>query len=110
MRRPRPKGRHVPGVMNRTESAYGKVLARLKGTGEILDYWFESVKLKIGEKCFYTPDFLVMLPDGTLEIHEVKGRMMDDAQVKLRAVRDKFPFPITVCRLIRGEWQYEVRA
>lgn len=45
------------------------------------------------------PDFLVLMPDGTLELHEVKGSpaiFADDAKVKVKACATQFPFPVFV--------------
>lgn len=63
---------HKPGQMNKTEEAYAAWLATRKLTGEILDYRFESMSLKLGPDCRYTPDFLVIAADMTMECHEVK--------------------------------------
>lgn len=78
--------------MNRQEADYALALEARRQSGEILWYRFEAIKLRIGEKCFYTPDFLVMTATGELECHEVKGFFEDDARVKLRAVAEMYPF------------------
>src|ERR1700741_4911536 len=48
--------------INKTEQAYRDRLAALKlertRVGGVLDFAFEAVKLRIGEKCWYTPDFM----------------------------------------------------
>jgi len=78
--------------MNRTEGEYALWLRRRRDIGEIESFEFEPMKLRIGAKCFYTPDFLVQLPNGELECHEVKGFLRDDAAVKIKAAAAKFPF------------------
>lgn len=84
---------HKPGKMNKTEAAYaGEVLALAKATGRVAWYAFEAVKLRLADKTYYTPDFLVMLADGTLEAHEVKGFWRDDARVKIKVAAELFPF------------------
>ena len=94
------KGRMKSGQMNRTEKAYAAWLEAEKHAGRITAYWFEALKLKIAEgACFYTPDFLVMRPDGTLELHEVTGSpaiFADDAKVKVKACATQYPFPVFV--------------
>lgn len=94
------KGRMKSGQMNRTEKAYAAWLEAEKHAGRIMAYWFEALKLKIAEgACFYTPDFLVLRPDGTLELHEVKGSpaiFADDAKVKVKACATQYPFPVFV--------------
>lgn len=114
--------RHKPGRMNNTEFEYSKHLELLKQAGEIVDYSFECTKIKIGDDCWYTPDFRVLrrvplpkdLPNGTywcecidiIEFHEVKGTtkkkqskgvvakpfIEDDAMVKIKAAAELHPF------------------
>lgn len=79
--------------MNRTESAYATILEARKRSGEVLDYWYESVTVKLADGVRYTPDFAVLLADGVLELHEVKGGFIrDDARVKLRVAARHTPF------------------
>lgn len=88
------------GEMNKTEKKYAAHLDFLKQNGEILDYWFESLKLKIADqKCWYSPDFLVLKSDNSLELHEVKGApeiFRDDAKVKVKVCASTYPIPIFV--------------
>jgi hypothetical protein len=101
--RNRAVGRMKAGQMNKTESAYAEHLKAAQIAGEIELWWFECVGLKVADKCHYYPDFMVLYPDGRVEIHEVKARASngsyrceDDAKVKLRVCADKFPFPLVV--------------
>lgn len=108
-------GRLKSGQMNKTETAYAKTLEQQKRSGEILDYWFEAIKLKIADNaCTYTPDFLVLTNKGELELHEVKGSkavFQDDAKVKCKVCADKYPFPLYVVfprpKKQGGGWIYE---
>ena len=77
-------GRLKTGEMNKTEGRYAEHLLKLKYAGEILWMKFEGVKLRLADNTFYTPDFAVMLANGQLEMHEVKGFWTDDARVKIR--------------------------
>ena len=104
--------RKVAGVMNGTEKEYADRLAILKAAGKIADYWYECMTLKIGSDCRLTVDFLVMLPDGELELHECKGSFIrDDALVKLKAAADKFPLRFYLCvrqtKKQGGGWKVE---
>lgn len=94
------KGRMKSGAMNKTEKAYSLYLESERQAGRIERFWFEAIKLKIADgTCFYTPDFLVLLPDGTLELHEVKGSpaiFADDAKVKVKSASTQYPFPVKV--------------
>jgi hypothetical protein len=89
--------------MNKTESAYAEHLKASQIAGEVEAWWFEGIGLKVAPNCHYYPDFLVLLPDGRLEVHEVKARAAngsyraeDDARVKLKVCAEKFPFPLVV--------------
>lgn len=66
-------GRLKAGQMNKTETAYAQELELRKRYGEIARYRFEGIKLRLADNTFYTPDFAVMLANGQLEMHEVKG-------------------------------------
>lgn len=106
----RPKGRGVirkPGVMNSWEKRYALCLEARQQLKEIQWFAFDAIKFRLAEKTFYTPDFLVMLDDGTIEVHEVKGFWEDDARVKIKVAADKFPFQFIGVTLKKGTWQFE---
>lgn len=95
-RKARAKGRHAPGEMNKAEARYWAELQSRVRSGELAFALFEGVKLRIGDRCWYTPDFYVETAEGEIEVHEVKaqrrrpsGKMgahwEDDARVKLKA-------------------------
>lgn len=86
--------RRVPGQMNGMERDYAVLLEARKHAGEIAEYHFEAIKLKLADKCYYSPDFLVMLANGELELHEVKGFMEDDAAVKIKTAAAMYPFRV----------------
>lgn len=100
--RPVARGRTVQrqqGRMNKTEQRYfTDILEPGMRRGAILSADFDAIKLRIGDNCFYTPDFLVQLRDGTMELHEVKGFMEDDARVKISSIAEKYPFTVYLCR------------
>lgn len=91
------KGVHKAGVMNKTESLYAFVLESMKQTGEVKRYWYEGVKLRLADKTSFTADFLVEMPDGQLELHEVKPRSgkkyfaHEDAKVKIKVAAEMYP-------------------
>jgi hypothetical protein len=78
---------------NKLESSYASHLEILKRAGEIVDYKFESIKLKIGVKtCWYCCDFWVLAKDGVTEFHETKGPFArDDSMVKLKSAALQYP-------------------
>jgi hypothetical protein len=98
-------GRLKVGTMNKTEAAYANYLELQKHMGKVMWYEFEPINLRIASKCFYSVDFLVMLTNGQLECHEVKGFFTDDALVKIKAAAAKFPFRFIAVRLVKGAWE-----
>jgi hypothetical protein len=84
-------GRLKSGAMNKTEQAYAATLEQRKFAGEVAWYKFEGFKFRLADNTFYTPDFAVMLADGSLEAHEVKGFWQDDARAKIKIAADLYP-------------------
>lgn len=95
------------GSMNKSEAAYARHLEQLKLAGEIARWEFESVKLRLADRTFYTPDFLVMLPDGLIEFHEVKGFWEDDARVKIKVAAEQHPFKFVAIKSSKGGYEIE---
>jgi hypothetical protein len=78
--------------MNKTEAAYAWILEAEKRAGEIIDWKFEPFGLRLADKTFYHPDFIVVKKDG-FEIHETKGAFIrEDAIVKLKIAAEQFPW------------------
>lgn len=90
--KPQAKGRQrpTPGTMNKTEAKYAAELEERQKAGEIAWWGFEAVKLRLADKTFYTPDFVVMYGDGRIELVEVKGFWEDDARVKIKVAAAQF--------------------
>lgn len=59
--------------MNQTERAYSLRLEEMRGKGEIVWWAFHCFRIPLADRSWYTPDFVVQLPDGMIEVHEVKG-------------------------------------
>ncbi|MBA59656.1 MAG: hypothetical protein CMQ40_10875 [Gammaproteobacteria bacterium] len=94
--------------MNKTEARYSLLLEEEKRAGRIQWFAFEAVKLRLADRTFYTPDFLVMLEDGTLEFHEVKGFWEEDARVKIKVAAETFPlFRFVAVQFKKKEWVKE---
>lgn len=103
-------GRELVGA-NKTEAAYGTELQRRFVAGEIAEWWWQPFSLRL---CFmkgavgdyYRPDFMVQLMDGSLQIHETKGFMQDDARTKLKMAAAIYPFRFILVKRDRGAWAY----
>lgn len=84
--------RHKPGVMNDTESEYAQMLEARRLAGEIVRWDFEAVTFKLADRCTFTPDFQVLLPDGTIDYVDVKGCGPVDPKsvVKIKVAAETF--------------------
>lgn len=96
MKFPRARGRTVrrkSGEMNKTEERYrNDVLEPLVRAGKISVVDYERITFKLADDTRYTPDFFVLMPDGTIEFREIKGFMEDDAWVKLKVAAEQHPW------------------
>lgn len=105
----------MPDYKNKLESSYAAHLAARKAAGEIADWAYEAVTFDLTHgilkhKCTYTPDFIVTLLDGTVEYHETKGFMREDAAVKVKLAASQHPearFLIVTYKNKRLGWQYK---
>ena len=95
-----PRPRHKNGTMNRLETKYAQHLEMRKRAGEIEAYAFEAVKLRLAVSTFLTIDFVVVMPSGAVELHEVKGYWEDDARVKIKVAAQMFPW----WRILAVQW------
>ena len=93
----RPK--RTPGAYrSKTEQAYAGYLEVLRRAGQVADWRYEPVTLKLAQGVRYTPDFLTLYPDGSMSFHEVKGRKLDSfwsrpvGKVKVRLAAALFPW------------------
>lgn len=105
------------GEMNKTEAKYAAELELRKLAGEIVGYWFEPFSLRLssppeGQPARYTPDFMVLMPDGLTIIEDVKGSGLDDnaAIVRIKTAAEIFPlwrFRIVKQRRVKdgGGWE-----
>jgi len=88
----------VPKGMNKGEKGYADRLRVRRYVGEIAAYYYEGARLKLAPGCTLTPDFLVVMPDGKIEFHEVKARkkgggywIEEDANVKVKLAPVVYP-------------------
>lgn len=109
------KARYTPrkkGERNKLEAKYEAHLALLKAAGEIYEFAFEPEKFRLaneGASCYFTPDFRVLLNDGTVEFHDTKGYMEEDAALKIKWFVQQHPYPLVVVRWVKGAWDFDRR-
>lgn len=93
--------------MNRTEKHRAIQLEALKRDGQIRQWGFEAISLKLGNGAYYTPDFMVIENDGTLRFEETKGHWREAARVRIKVASSLYPCKFTALQLKKGEWETE---
>lgn len=99
--------RRAAGQMNKLEIAYQAYLLGLQYAGQVLWFEYEAVKFKLGKATFYTPDFMVLMADLSLEVHEVKGRWEDWGRIKIKCAAEKYPLRFIGIQRVKGQWAQE---
>ena len=89
-----------PGFKSKWESMYAMELADQKAAGEILEWFYEPITLKLTEATIvdgkrkrgitYTPDFVVWMPDGRLRMIEIKGYRRTKDINRYKLAKDRF--------------------
>jgi hypothetical protein len=99
--------------MNDTEKAYAAVLELRKQAGEIKWWKFHPIKVRLANHTWYEVDFLLMMADDTIEIHETKGGYTSDkGQLKIKLCAEVLPIArmVKVTKLKKkegGGWKYQ---
>ena len=92
--------------MNKTEELFSHLLEASKKAGEIADWQFEAVTLKVAPNTRYKPDFLAVLPCGHWQFFEIKGHLRDDAAVKFKTAAQRYPSAsFMMLRRRKGAWE-----
>lgn len=94
-------------AMNGTERKYADLLETRRLAGVIWRWDFQAVKLRLADKTFYTPDFRVILADGTEQFHETKGWWRDDARAKIKIAAEQHPYVFIAAQFKKGAWVFE---
>lgn len=115
MKRARARQPRERGSMNKTETAYSQRLEAMRLAGEIQNWAFEAMKIRLADNTFYTPDFMVITADWQIEFHEVKaitkqGRWLveDDAAVKFKVAAEMHWWAgfLMAGRTAGGGWEF----
>lgn len=93
--------------MNKTEKHRAIQLEALKRDGQIREWWYEKITLKLADDTRYTPDMAIVENDGTLRFEEIKGFWREDSRVKIKVAASLFPCKFTAMQLVKGEWKTE---
>jgi hypothetical protein len=89
-----------PGYDSQWEEMYAGVLACQKAAGEIIEWQYHAITLRLTEPTVvegkkkrgitYTPDFVVWLPDGRVRFVEIKGYRRTKDINRYKLAKDKF--------------------
>lgn len=113
--------------MNDEERKFAQHLSAEVLAGNIARWWFQPWKFLLADKCSYTPDFVILHNDRTLEIADVKAywkaskkalaknakakggvHVEDDAKVKAKVAARMWPvFRWTYRYRLDGDWKSE---
>lgn len=101
--------RPVDGYRSKTERDYAGELELRKRAGDIRAYYYEPCNWRLGNNCYYRPDFLVIHTDGLVEFVEVKaGNILERARVKFAACAERYPdFLWTIARRKGRSFEHE---
>lgn len=103
-----PAATFQPDRMNKTERRYSLRLDAFRMGKEILWWAFESIKFRLADRTWYTPDFVIIRRDKSMEFHEVKGGFIyDDSKVKFKTCREIYS-QLGTWRMMQwkgGEWR-----
>lgn len=101
--------------MNKAEARYAAHLSWCTG---VVSWKYEGMKFRIGDNCWYTPDFMVELEGGRVRMVDVKAawkgaegpHMEDDSTVKIRSMAEHYGhwFEVVVVWLQDGEWREKI--
>ena len=97
--------RSTRGERNKTESEYESILA---ADPDVHQYWFEPFSLRLsspekGQPARYTPDFLILMKDGTTYVDDVKGTGIDDAASLVRIKCAAEQYPLWTFRIVKKQ-------
>jgi len=107
---PRPPRHAMPKTdgMNKLEARYAREVLDIRQMAkEIIGWKYEAVKLRLADRTWYTPDFMVVF-EYHIELHETKGHWEDDARVKIKVAAEMFrEFQFRAVQWKKGIWIYE---
>jgi hypothetical protein len=102
-REPRPSD----GYRSKLERDYASRLEFQRRGGQIQWWAHEPQRLRLAGGAYYKPDFAVLMPDGRLELHEVKGFWREAARVRIKVAAEMHPFMFVAATRDRGDWVFE---
>ena len=78
--------------MNKLESRYAQHLDLLKLAGDVREWKYEWLRFRLADGAWYKPDFFLVMPDRSMELHETKGVWREAARVRIRVAAERHPW------------------
>jgi len=85
--------------MTKPEKMWAWLCQEEKAKGLIDHFLFEQITVYLSDPAYgtkrvsYTPDFVCILPDGTVRVDEIKGPFIrEDSELKFKIAADRFPW------------------
>ncbi len=115
MENPCNRGRRQDGFRSQLEADYAVHLETLKAGGNIREWWYEPMRLKIASgkmQAWYKPDFAAILvgEDGETDLffYEVKGYWREAARLRIKVAAGLYkPFWFVAITRKDGQWVEE---
>ena len=89
------------------ERLYNAYLQGQLSSGIITWFWYHPFRIVLQAKprIQYEPDFLVLLPGGDYEVHEVKGHFREKDKIRFKLAVAKFPqWKFYIVQREEGAW------
>ena len=80
-----------PKFKSKAEARYAELLERQRRAGQIEDWRYEAITLRLADGVRYTPDFWVRLNGGRQRLVEIKGHLREAARVRLLIAVEMYP-------------------
>ena len=81
-----------PVYRSKLEERFALFLEARCRANKIHSWSYEPLRLRIGTRAFYKPDFMVIGNDGAVTFYETKGRWLEAAKVRIRSAALQHPW------------------
>src|SRR5690606_31817248 len=80
-----------PKFKSKLEAEYAQMLEAPRAAGQIRDWHYEGITIKLADGVRFTVDFNIIGHDGSLSMVETKGFMREAARVRLAVAARMYP-------------------
>ena len=94
------------GTLNRSEKSFLEWLRQERWT----QIGFETIRIELAHRCWYTPDLIAFKPGEKISFFEVKGFWEDDARVKIKVAARLLPKTFAIKTAVYKNKKWQIRA